>query len=159
MILQNDHSLHPTAGLSLWTGWQQWRNTAPEQYSATLIFLSSFFFSNMHLLLLKRLKDFFQSKLSGLSENRTFLKANFPWCSGNIITPKHHSFSMTYGFIYKKQTSLTPINKKYSHKLECKCQFEQHILKLASILKNKFDTNKCHVRVSVSASLSVWPIL
>ncbi|KAF0027730.1 hypothetical protein F2P81_020471 [Scophthalmus maximus] len=50
------------------------------------------------------------SKLSGLSENRTFHKANFPWCTGNIITPKHHSFSMTYGFIYKKKTSLTPIN-------------------------------------------------
>lgn len=88
------------------------------------VFFSSFFFFTFPLLSLCFLKHafvvaekvkrffFFQSKLSGLSENRTFHKANFPWCSGNIITPKHHGFRMTYGFIYKKKTSLTQIKTK-----------------------------------------------
>lgn len=130
-------------------------------------FLSLFFFVCMHLLLLKRLKDFifFQSKLSGLSENRTFHKANFPWCSGNIITPKHHSFSMTYGFIYKKKTSLTPINTKYSHSctsLSTHTHVGAYVVFSSTFwikLRKKFDTNKCRVTVSLSASLSIWQII
>lgn len=81
------------------------------------LFFIFFFFKHAFVAAEKVKRFFFQPKLSGLSENRTFHKANFPWCSGNIITPKHHSFSMTSGFIYKKKTSLTPINTKYSHRL------------------------------------------
>lgn len=56
--------------------------------------------------------------MSGLSENWTFHKANFPRCWGDIITPEHHSFTLTYGYIYKKKTNLTPIKTQDTDRAE-----------------------------------------
>lgn len=149
LILQNDLLSAPSSWILVWKRKQQQLTIFKQPH------FTFFFFLNLHLLLLKRLKDFFfQSKLSGLWENRTFHKANFPWCSGNIITPKHHSFRMTFGFIYKKKTSLTPIN----YKIESQSSGLTRRLWPADLetdMKNKFDTIKCHVGVSVS----IWAII
>lgn len=88
-------------------------NIQPPSFSLFFFFFSSFF--KHAFVVAEKVKRFFflfpvETEWAGSEPN--IHKANFPWCSGNIITPKHHSFRMTYGFIYKKKTSVTPINSQ-----------------------------------------------
>lgn len=84
------------------------------------------FFFLLHLLLLKRLFFFFFSSRNwvGSQRNEHFTSQISPGCSGKFITPKHHSFSLTYGFIYTKTTSLTPINTKNRRRLFVRLSYE-----------------------------------
>lgn len=121
-------------------------------------FCFSAFVLNMHLLLLKRLKDFFffPAETEWVARYWAF-QVKFPLVCWVLLSLQSIIVSVWLGWIYLYEENKpdTDLHKIHS---ECICQFKQLILKLTYILKNKSDTNKCHVRVLEAASLSIWPI-
>lgn len=147
-------------------GCQHWGNTAPWQYSTTLIWLFFFFLFlyNKHLLLPKRLKHFSNRNWVGCQRTEHFRRQISP---GALVILSLQSIIvslwLTNLFIRRKQV-WHELRRNCVHKLRAHGSVWSlyfHNDKRFTYSENKFDTNKRQIWVSVSASsspFSIWAI-
>lgn len=134
--------------------------TAPWWYSSTLSspFLFFCFCFKHAFVVAEKVKRFFffPAETEWVARYWAF-QVKFPLVCWVLLSLQSIIVSVWLGWIYLYEENKpdTDLHKIHSERI---CQFKQLILKLTYILKNKSDTNKCHVRVLEAASLSVWPI-
>lgn len=152
---KSHHPPHPTAAGFLFIFFFFY--TAPWWYSSTLSspFLFFCFCFKHAFVVAEKVKRFFffPAETEWVARYWAF-QVKFPLVCWVLLSLQSIIVSVWLGWIYLYEENKpdTDLHKIHSERI---CQFKQLILKLTYILKNKSDTNKCHVSFSSSLTFNM----